>query len=91
MMVGFDLLAEARLSVPPSHRAHCGDASGRGRAVMDTPVGPEEFRKLTRWKERWRLVDVEGDRGDVLSSSRFLPPPNPGWPADLDVPDTSYS
>eukprot|EP00959_Pyramimonas_sp_CCMP1952_P408700 8565272-Pyramimonas_sp.AAC.1 len=58
---------------------------------MDTPMGPEEFRKLTRWKERWRFVEVEGDRGDTLRASGNLPSPNPGWSADLEVPDTSYS
>ncbi|CAK0822647.1 unnamed protein product, partial [Prorocentrum cordatum] len=91
LMAGLVFLAEARLSVPPSDRAYCGDASGKGYAVMDTPMGPVEFRKLTRWKERWRFVEVEGDRGDILKASGNLPPPNPGWSADLEVPDTSYS
>ncbi|CAK0903559.1 unnamed protein product, partial [Prorocentrum cordatum] len=91
LMAGLVFLAEARLSVPPSDRAHCGDASGKGYAVMDTPMGPAEFRKLTRWKERWRFVEVEGDRGDIFKASGNLPPPNPGWSADLEVPDTSYS
>ncbi|CAK0853768.1 unnamed protein product, partial [Prorocentrum cordatum] len=66
VMAGLVFLAEARLSVPPSDRAYCGDASGKGYAVMDTPMGTAEFRKLTRWKERWRFVEVEGDRGDTM-------------------------
>eukprot|EP00959_Pyramimonas_sp_CCMP1952_P279682 5847838-Pyramimonas_sp.AAC.1 len=57
VMAGLVFSAEARLSVPSSDRAYCGDASGKGYAVMDTPMGPAEFRKLTRWKERRRFVE----------------------------------
>eukprot|EP00959_Pyramimonas_sp_CCMP1952_P328860 6885076-Pyramimonas_sp.AAC.1 len=84
MMAGLVFLAESRLSVPPSDRSYCGDALGKGYAVMDTPMGPAEFRNLTRWKERWRFVEVEGDRGDTVRTSGNLPPPNPGWSADLE-------
>ena len=79
---GLIFLSELHLGAEPSPLAFSSDSSMFGYSLSVTEVTPQEVVSITRYRERWRFLQLEPDAPDGE--------PVRGWSADWGPPSGAF-